>query len=140
MTPAEQLERLCRNGRNMTKTPLSTGVADLLSDATLQLAMTADGVHRAGLRDMLESVSSAGPADTNWPDGYRRGVGMMVIDGEGRILIGQRADQTAPAWQMPQRGIAEGEHPHQAALRELHEEIGTQQCRDRGGELPMVCV
>lgn len=55
---------------------------------------------------------------------YRTGVGIMLINGEGRVFVAQRAD-TAGAWQMPQGGIDAGEEPRLAALRELKEEIGT---------------
>jgi putative (di)nucleoside polyphosphate hydrolase len=50
---------------------------------------------------------------------------MMVINSDGRVLVGARLDNPADAWQMPQGGIDEGEDPRQAALRELREEIGT---------------
>jgi len=56
---------------------------------------------------------------------YRRGVGMMLINGEGRVFAAQRKDTTQEAWQMPQGGIDEGESPRDAAFRELEEEIGT---------------
>jgi putative (di)nucleoside polyphosphate hydrolase len=49
----------------------------------------------------------------------------MLINGEGRAFVGQRIDVFEEAWQMPQGGIDEGESPPQAALRELHEEAGT---------------
>ncbi len=49
----------------------------------------------------------------------------MVLDARGRVFVGQRIDQVAEAWQMPQGGIDEGETPRQAARRELVEEIGT---------------
>lgn len=55
---------------------------------------------------------------------YRTGVGIMLINGEGRVFVAQRAD-TEGAWQMPQGGIDAGEEPRLAALRELKEEIGT---------------
>src|SRR3712207_4482347 len=55
---------------------------------------------------------------------YRPCVGVMLINGDGRVFAGQRKD-TPGAWQMPQGGIDPGETPQQAALRELHEEIGT---------------
>jgi putative (di)nucleoside polyphosphate hydrolase len=55
---------------------------------------------------------------------YRPGVGIMLIDAQGRIFAGQRADSDGPAWQTPQGGIDEGETPRDAALRELEEEIG----------------
>jgi putative (di)nucleoside polyphosphate hydrolase len=56
---------------------------------------------------------------------YRPCVGIMLIDRGGRVFVAQRIDTPGTAWQMPQGGIDEGESPRQAALRELHEEVGT---------------
>ncbi|HTV45338.1 MAG TPA: RNA pyrophosphohydrolase [Stellaceae bacterium] len=59
-------------------------------------------------------------------EGYRRAVGIMLLNAQGQVLVARRADLTArPAWQMPQGGIDPGETPRQAAMRELAEEIGT---------------
>jgi putative (di)nucleoside polyphosphate hydrolase len=58
---------------------------------------------------------------------YRRGVGIMLLNGDGLVFVGRRVDQQEEAWQMPQGGIDAGETPRQAALRELGEEIGTDQ-------------
>lgn len=55
---------------------------------------------------------------------YRPCVGIMLVNGEGRVFVGRRKD-TPDAWQMPQGGIDKGETPREAALRELEEEIGT---------------
>ncbi|WP_128254977.1 RNA pyrophosphohydrolase [Falsirhodobacter deserti] len=55
---------------------------------------------------------------------YRPCVGVMLINGDGLIFAGRRIDSTAPAWQMPQGGIDQGEEPEAAALRELWEETG----------------
>lgn len=55
---------------------------------------------------------------------YRPCVGVMLINSAGLIFAGQRIDTQAPAWQMPQGGVDEGEAPREAALRELGEEIG----------------
>jgi putative (di)nucleoside polyphosphate hydrolase len=59
---------------------------------------------------------------------YRRNVGAALFNADGLVLMAHRADQrsTAPGtWQMPQGGIDRHEEPRQAVLRELHEEIGT---------------
>ncbi len=56
---------------------------------------------------------------------YRRGVGMMLLNADGLVLVARRAGMNDRHWQMPQGGIDEGESPRQAALRELEEEIGT---------------
>ncbi|MFN3954269.1 MAG: RNA pyrophosphohydrolase [Pararhodobacter sp.] len=55
---------------------------------------------------------------------YRPCVGIVMINAQGQIFAGQRIDTQAPAWQMPQGGVDEGEDPRAAALRELGEEIG----------------
>ncbi|ANP36382.1 RNA pyrophosphohydrolase [Phaeobacter gallaeciensis] len=55
---------------------------------------------------------------------YRRNVGVMMINADGEVFVGQRADRYKDAWQMPQGGIDEGEDPRTAALRELEEETG----------------
>ncbi|MEO8455668.1 MAG: RNA pyrophosphohydrolase [Sphingomicrobium sp.] len=57
-------------------------------------------------------------------DCYRRGVGVMLLNGEGKVFVGARIDNTDDAWQMPQGGIDEGEDPWATALRELEEETG----------------
>ena len=55
---------------------------------------------------------------------YRRGVGVMLINAEGRVWVGRRIDNTDEAWQMPQGGLEKGEKPWAGALRELEEETG----------------
>jgi len=55
---------------------------------------------------------------------YRRGVGVMLLNRDGKVLVGRRIDNTDEAWQMPQGGINEGEEPWATALRELEEETG----------------
>ncbi|MEM9129863.1 MAG: RNA pyrophosphohydrolase [Pseudomonadota bacterium] len=55
---------------------------------------------------------------------YRPNVGVMLVNADGQIFVGQRVDSKNDAWQMPQGGIDEGEDPREAALRELWEETG----------------
>lgn len=55
---------------------------------------------------------------------YRPNVGVMLINAEGAVFVGQRKDRYKDAWQMPQGGIDKGEDPRIAALRELEEETG----------------
>ena len=56
---------------------------------------------------------------------YRPGVGIMLLNSQRHVLVGQRIDNPTDAWQMPQGGIDPGETPVDAALRELEEEVGT---------------
>jgi putative (di)nucleoside polyphosphate hydrolase len=61
---------------------------------------------------------------------YRACVGQMVINAQGLVWVGRRADIAGDAegqgdwWQMPQGGIEPGEDPATAARRELSEETG----------------
>jgi len=55
---------------------------------------------------------------------YRRNVGIMVVNADGHVWVGQRKDRYQDAWQMPQGGVDKGEDARVAALRELEEETG----------------
>ncbi len=59
---------------------------------------------------------------------YRPCVGMLLLNGEGKVFVGRRIDTAKEGdniWQMPQGGIDKGETPEEAVLREMEEEIGT---------------
>ncbi len=70
--------------------------------------------------------------------GYRPNVAAIVLssdyDQTGQFLIARRTGMRR-GWQFPQGGIDEGETPEQALLRELREEIGTDEV-DILGEYP----
>ena len=60
---------------------------------------------------------------------YRPCVGVMLINKQGLVWIGDRRKDATPehvgdgySWQMPQGGLDPGENPYHAALRELAEE------------------
>ena len=55
---------------------------------------------------------------------YRAAVGIMLLNADGHVFVGQRIDTALEAWQMPQGGLDPGESPEEAALRELEEETG----------------
>lgn len=55
-------------------------------------------------------------------EGFRPNVGIVLANGDGRILWAKRVGQNA--WQFPQGGINADETPEEAMYRELHEEIG----------------
>lgn len=55
---------------------------------------------------------------------YRPCAGVMLLNRDGRVFVGQRLDSTLEAWQMPQGGIDPGEDALEAAFRELWEETG----------------
>ena len=65
---------------------------------------------------------------------YRPGVGIVLANGDGRVFVGRRIDMPAglAAWQMPQGGIDPGESPRDAAIRELREEVGTDEAEILG--------
>jgi putative (di)nucleoside polyphosphate hydrolase len=56
--------------------------------------------------------------------GYRPAVGVMLLNPQRQVWVGQRRDSTLEAWQMPQGGLDPGEAPIEGAYRELEEETG----------------
>ena len=57
--------------------------------------------------------------------GYRPCVGVMLVNGDGKVFVGRRIDnKEGDWWQMPQGGVDKGEAPDDAVLRELAEETG----------------
>lgn len=112
---------------------------DLLADPLVQMVMKADKVDAAHIRQLYRKIGAQQPLsdqDSSSYDGevsispdeathYRSGVGIMLLNAENKVFVGQRIGVSGEAWQMPQGGIEEGETPSTAALRELREEIGT---------------
>ncbi len=59
---------------------------------------------------------------------YRDGVGIVLFNSSGHVLVAERLDSLG-GWQMPQGGIDAGEAPEVAVFREMEEEIGTRNAR-----------
>ena len=57
--------------------------------------------------------------------GYRKGVGVFLLNKNKQVWVGKRLDVKNNFWQMPQGGIDSGENAKEAMMRELLEEIGT---------------
>ena len=55
---------------------------------------------------------------------YRPCVGIVLLNANNQVFVGERIDNPG-AWQMPQGGVDDNETIEIAALRELAEEIGT---------------
>ena len=113
---------------------------DLLGEPIVHRVMQADNVDERKLRTLLELTAASirnrrdvprlakdpeREKSTQSNDGYRLGVGIMLLNNRGNIFVGKRTDVNEEAWQMPQGGMEEGETPREAALREMNEELGT---------------
>ena len=62
--------------------------------------------------------------DHEVPANYRRGVGVVVLHGDGTRVLWCRRVGERGGWQFPQGGIDAGEAPRETVERELYEETG----------------
>lgn len=128
---------MCSSGRSCSRFQLD----DWLADPLIQLIMQADKVDLAQARQLYQNLAvRRTDADKISADGmlaieadrlpeFRAGVGIMLLDRHDDVFVGRRTRTPGDAWQMPQGGIDDGEAPLTAALRELREEIGTDNVR-----------
>ena len=112
-----------------------------LADPLIQMVMAADRADPNELRKLLHRVAEARCAPRGRfagvpeiyhigmahapSDQYRPGVGVMLLNCRAEVFVGRRIDASHVGWQMPQGGIEPVKTPHDAARRELREEIGT---------------
>jgi len=109
----------------------------LLADPLIQLVMRADGVKPGELRNLLRALHARhGPkiegVVPNEDGAYRSGVGVMLLNRQGQVFVGRRLRDPGDGWQMPQGGIEPGETPTDTAVRELREEVGTDNVEQLG--------
>jgi putative (di)nucleoside polyphosphate hydrolase len=112
-----------------------TALDDLLADPLIQLVMKADKVDAAQIQSLYRNLHTRSAKSGSQEGGmaiqpaesaqYRSGTGIMLLNLRNEVFVGLRICGPDDAWQMPQGGIDEGETPRAAALRELREEIGT---------------
>jgi 8-oxo-dGTP pyrophosphatase MutT (NUDIX family) len=126
------LERDMRDKNPKLQEP---SLEELLTDPIIWTVMKSDGVDETELRNLLRRVAVDLSKSTTMTVGaeresesssdYRRGVGIMLLNADHKVFVGQRLGTPSEAWQMPQGGIDADEEPRQAVFRELREEIGT---------------
>jgi len=77
---------------------------------------------RVKLKTVEVLVSVAMSNDWIDAEGFRANVGIILTDGDGKLMLGGRAG--SKGWQFPQGGMLVDEEPEEAMYRELREEVG----------------
>ena len=73
----------------------------------------------------MKTLSKKGKMENNNVLPFRPGVGLMILNKENKVFVGKRIDTRKEYWQMPQGGIDHNETAKDAVMREMLEEIGT---------------
>lgn len=79
-------------------------------------------VFRVKLKAVKVFVSVAMSNDWIDAEGFRANVGIILADGEGKLMLAGRLGNKG--WQFPQGGMLVNENPEEAMYRELREEVG----------------
>jgi putative (di)nucleoside polyphosphate hydrolase len=81
-------------------------------------------MHAIGVKLKAVEVFVSVAMSNDWidADGFRANVGIILADGDGKLLLAGRAG--SKGWQFPQGGVLQGEEPETAMFRELREEVG----------------
>ena len=77
---------------------------------------------RVKLKTVRVFVSVAMSNDWIDAEGFRANVGIILTDGDGKLMLGGRVG--SKGWQFPQGGMLVDEEPEDAMYRELLEEVG----------------
>jgi putative (di)nucleoside polyphosphate hydrolase len=77
---------------------------------------------RVKLKTVRVFVSVAMSNDWIDAEGFRANVGIILTDGDGKLMLGGRVG--SKGWQFPQGGMLVDEEPEDAMYRELREEVG----------------
>lgn len=86
---------------------------DLMADPMVRAIMRADGIDERELRELLLRASAGKAAQAvdrsdakdvglTSSEPFRHGVGIMLLNRDGRVFVGRRCDVSGEAWQMPQ--------------------------------------